>query len=442
MNLGKKELSLWRSAEHPASLRLGISSSGKILPKKGQDRGSIPCISSSIMRGVYMPETITIGADPELVCYDPDRGEVANVAHSVHDRLGEFGADGHDWIAELRPKPAIHPADLTENLRISLLKGHRVLGHCNWGAGPFAYDKPLGGHIHFGSPLTDNIRPTLDGLMAPMLALLEPPEAARRRRATVFVGRGGYTNNGGIPYGLLGDIKTQPWGFEYRTPSSFIVTPGVSTSIIALAKALVYEELSGSPGRWSALSGSIRKELKFAPEDFYNCQREVFLTKLKTLWPILHNLVYFQKGMEGRPLWSSLKYLLQIIEKGGYPIAADIKTCWGITAKAATQVAGEDAQQRTTFTDQINDNPNRTSRFTRESLQARYVEELRLWNGMLVQDAGDQARLRVVNGILVQEDAPADEAIQNTQFQDLWDTPPEARHDRMWDAPTVWRWRL
>jgi hypothetical protein len=358
----------------------------------------------------------------------------------VHDRWGEFGADGHDWTAELRPKPATYPGDLTQNLRISLLKGYRVLGHCQWQAGPFIYEKPLGGHIHFGTPITDGIRDTLDHLMAPMLALVEPAEGARLRRNTVFIGRGGHTNNRGHPYGLLGDFKTKDWGFEYRTPSSFIVTPGITTALIALTKALVFEEQINGCGRWAALSGSIRQKLRFTPEDFYSCERTVFLQKLGTLWPIIHNLKYFQKGMEGRPLWSTMKYLLQVIEKEGFAILPDLKTSWKITATAAARVAGEEAQQRTNFTDQLDPTTGRNSRFTTEALQARYVQYLRQQDGMVVQDLTNQERFRMIDGVLLPEDINPQEATLNTRFQNLWNNPPDEPETPLWDAPSVWRW--
>lgn len=377
-----------------------------------------------------MADEITVGADPELVCYDHDNERVIDIANTVEEPMGEFGADGHGFTAELRPKAAVYPLDLTENTRIALLKGYSLLSHCSWEAGPYIREKPLGGHVHFGIPASDTIKETLDNMAAIMLGVLEPSETAAIRRNTIFTGRGGYVNNQGKPYGLLGDIKNKPWGFEYRTPSSFIVTPGVTTAMYTLLKALVFEDAIQGPSSWTQLDAATRKALAFKPADLYCGNRAVFLEKLGTLWPILQNLTYFKPGMEGRPLWSSLKYLLQVIEKGGFRAVPDMKDPWKITAAAAAKVTAQRPVPH-----------RRTGQgvpvFDWNEFQGEFLEAARQDTGMLTANAQGEI-FRIINGRLVPEDTPAAEVVETPGFQELWGTEPAPT--LTWSPDQIWGW--
>lgn len=289
----------------------------------------------------------SIGTDPELVCLRTDGTPI--YVRDIIPVAGKFGADGHGFIAELRPDAAIDPKILVENTRETLAAGHLALGKYPWYAGPWIADKPLGGHLHFGTKATDGILDALHFQLGIMLALIEPPEQARTRRNTPLggVGGGGFMNNRGIPYGLLGDWREKPYGFEWRTPSSFIVSPGISLGVFALAKAIITEEMVKGKSAFTKLSKATRTELYFSKDDFHNLNREIFLPKLDILWPLLRNMKYFQEGNEGRALWSSLQYLRRFaVAKEGFRTSDDLKSKWKITKALAdkikqTQVRGD-----------------------------------------------------------------------------------------------------
>jgi hypothetical protein len=158
------------------------------------------------------------------------------------------------------------------------------------------------------------------------LALIEPPDQAAKRRTVVFYGN--------RPYGQLSDIRTKPYGFEFRTPSSFIVTPGISLGVLSLAKAVVLEELAGGEAAFTKLSAKERELLKFKPDDFYACKRDIFLPKLPLLENQFHKMQYFSKGNEGFDLWPAVCYLLKnVVEKGGYTNKTDIKIKWKLESE-------------------------------------------------------------------------------------------------------------
>lgn len=271
---------------------------------------------------------LTIGTDPELLLTDQE-GKLIKALDFLR-KNGKFGVDGHPYIAELRPKHAVYPRDLVENIRALLRTEEKNLQNFRWISGPYAKDRPMGGHIHFGVPVEDKFVDALDHQFAIILALVEPQQEAMRRRTIPLGG-----NNNGKPYGLLADIRVKPWGFEYRTPSSFIVSPGVALGTLTLAKAVVSEEMVGGKSAWSKISPAQRKVLKFAAQDFHNCNKPIFKEKLADLWTLIKQMRYFQAGQEGHNLWSVVSYLKgNVIQKEGFVANRDIKTRW-FTEKSA-----------------------------------------------------------------------------------------------------------
>lgn len=270
---------------------------------------------------------LTIGTDPELVL--SYKGKLVRAGDVIMDRGAKFGLDGHPYIAELRPDAAVHPKDLVESVKKTLGSRAEELAKYSWLAGPWALDKPLGGHIHFGVRLEERFKEALNHQFAPILALIEPPEGAAQRRTFPFYN--------GHAYGLLGDIREKRWGFEYRTPGSFIVSPGISLGVMALAKAIIWEEMNKGKSAWSSLNDAQRKELTFAAKDFHECKRDVFKPMLPKIEEYLRDMVYFKEGQEGRDLWPSITYLInQVIKKGGYNAAKDIKGRWKLLEPAVT----------------------------------------------------------------------------------------------------------
>ena len=280
-----------------------------------------------------------IGADPEIVLVKPD--DTLLKVRGMIPEQGQFGVDGHGYIAELRPEPAIFPKDLTENLRTALASRYHTLKNYRWQVGPWLFEKPLGGHVHFGVDMNDLSVEAIEKLMPIILALIEPQQQALQRRSHSF-----YRNT---PYGLLGDVREKDWGWEWRVPSSFIVSPGVTTAVFALCKAIIYEQITNGKKAYNNLPASTRTLLSFNTNDFNSCNRKAFLPLLPPLWDLFKTYSYFQKDNEGSTLWSNVSYLKRfVIEKGGLQIPKDIKgkAQWAV-ADIAPAPSPEDTHART-----------------------------------------------------------------------------------------------
>ena len=277
-------------------------------------------------------QKVTIGSDPEIIFTD-QTGKLLNAANYL-EKQGKFGLDGHPWIAELRPDHAVFPRDLVENIRRVLSIEAEKLKNLLWLSGPWLKDKPMGGHLHFGIPLEDRYVDALDNQFGFLLALSEPTLEAKIRRTVKFVG----SVHDDFPYGILGNIRTKPYGFEYRTPASFLASPGIALATITAAKAIVLEEAEKGSMAWSKLSANIRAELTVNKEDFHNANKPVFLNKLDSYWKMLRAMKYFQRGEEGHELWSSVSYLKsKVFPLDGFKIGHDIKPKWGFEGVVPTK---------------------------------------------------------------------------------------------------------
>lgn len=275
---------------------------------------------------------LTIGTDPELVL--AKRGTIVRAGDVIHERDSRFGVDGHPYTAELRPDPAVHPRDLVESIRKTLASRAEQLSSYTWLAGPWALDKPLGGHIHFGVPFEERFRDALNWQFGTILALAEPEVEAKQRRTFPFYN--------GKPYGALGDVRTKKWGFEYRTPSSFIVSPGTVLGMMTVAKAIIWEEMNKGKAAWSNLTANQRQELQFSTKDFDNCNKVIFGPKLVLIEKYLKEMLYFKAEQEGHSLWPAVAYLFNhTLKNKSYRIGHDIKLKW----KLGTETKDEPASK-------------------------------------------------------------------------------------------------
>ncbi|HEX6989473.1 MAG TPA: hypothetical protein VF282_08390 [Bacillota bacterium] len=189
--------------------------------------------------------TFLIGADPEFMLVHR-RTRRLIVASYYLRKEGALGLDNQRLtgsrsrrpIAEVRPRPAAEPEQVVQRIRRLLRRMPRRLrrGNVRWcaGSGPRG-NYPIGGHIHFsGLPLTAGLVRALDTYLALPLAMVEDPRRARRRRRR---------------YGFLSEVREKSWGFEYRTPPSWLVTPGYARAVLALTKliALNWRRLERDP---------------------------------------------------------------------------------------------------------------------------------------------------------------------------------------------------
>ena len=169
---------------------------------------------------------VKVGLDPEFLLFDRHGGFVPARDIFGSGSTGEdVGVDECDNTGELRPQEGT-PAKViknTTNLLAKLgskIKSRELLVY----AGASAYtdddyeDVPLGGHIHFNVPYCEDFVEALDAFIG--VPMLRMADSDRRDDDE---------------YGELSAWESKPYGFEYRTPPSFIGKPDLFAGVIAVA---------------------------------------------------------------------------------------------------------------------------------------------------------------------------------------------------------------
>ncbi|MCL6632974.1 MAG: hypothetical protein K6T63_10105 [Alicyclobacillus herbarius] len=176
---------------------------------------------------------VLLGTDMELMLRN-SAGKMV-LASKYFGRRGPIGCDDRSIhmdgrrlpLLELRPEPDTNPLVVVNRLRDLMTEAALTINRrgVQWRAGSMPF-RPFctGGHIHFSNvPLTGHFVRVLDNYLGLPLMLVENPETAVLRRPR---------------YGFLGDVRHKSWGFEYRTPSSFLVDRDVATAAMCLACVL------------------------------------------------------------------------------------------------------------------------------------------------------------------------------------------------------------
>ncbi len=173
-------------------------------------------------------DKLTIGADPELILHKDGKLAPANQYFNSSD---EFGCDGASSTAELRPKPSKTPWGLISYIAQLIDWGHKEFPELKMMAGAMAYDYPIGGHIHLGTPASPNKISNLDALLGTLETHLYPSVDVERRRS----------NN----YGKPSEFRRKSYGIEYRTPVSWLTSPTIALVFLTLAKiAVINDEIN------------------------------------------------------------------------------------------------------------------------------------------------------------------------------------------------------
>jgi hypothetical protein len=165
-------------------------------------------------------QTITLGADPEFETM------INGTVVSARD-LPQLSTDNkiyisHDGITqpqrELRPDPANTPEELVENIR-DLIKISSFFGEDLIVGGKTL---SCGGHIHIGNATpTKELVDILDYFLFPINEF----NTSLRKESN---------------YGKSGDVRSQPHGFEYRTPPAvWLLTPVLARMTLELTKNIV-----------------------------------------------------------------------------------------------------------------------------------------------------------------------------------------------------------
>ena len=166
--------------------------------------------------------SFTLGCDPELLC----RREGRYVpAHNYFKSSSSFGLDGCESIAEVRPGYAESPVDITAKIKIVLEYGHEKAPDLEFFAGHYQDDYALGGHLHFSIQPDPNVVDALDTILYSFSNCIDDKEQRQKRERT--------------GYGKRKSVRKKSYGFEYRTPGSFLLSPSTTLVTFTLAKLAV-----------------------------------------------------------------------------------------------------------------------------------------------------------------------------------------------------------
>ena len=255
---------------------------------------------------------LLIGSDLEFMF--KNRNSLMVLASRYFTPSGRIGCDARSIngdkakrpLAELRPEPASSPERLCQNIDVLLRQAAAVAKqkHPTWVAGSAPFERfSLGGHIHFsGLPYSGRLVNLLDVYVGLPLMLIEDPTTAKRRRPK---------------YGFLGDIRHKSYGgFEYRTPGSFLVDPGITLGAFALA-FVVARHHQTLP--YLALH---TKENRLA---FYRNDRDHLLSLAEAAYRNISQTTTYQQYKEAiDPIFTMIR------NDEVWDESIDIRTAWGI----------------------------------------------------------------------------------------------------------------
>lgn len=163
-----------------------------------------------------------VGCDPEIVF---SQFSSLIPAIDLERRIKGLGHDGHAPVGEIRPIPSGSLQFIISNV-IGL--AHNIVIEADaleidvW-SGAFAFDKPLGGHLHFSRDsleCTRDITNTLDCILGNPLNTWLGAQAQNRKS---------------YGYGHASDVRTNKRTFEYRTPPSWLTFPFEAKAVLFIA---------------------------------------------------------------------------------------------------------------------------------------------------------------------------------------------------------------
>lgn len=166
--------------------------------------------------------SFTIGCDPELICRRNGQFVAANKFFKSNS---SFGLDGCNSVAEIRPGFSDSPIDLTAKIYQILEYGHSKVSDLEFYAGHYQNNFPIGGHTHFSIQPLPEIIEALDIVLGSLSNCIDDKEQRHQRQ------RSGY--------GKKSNFRRKPYGFEYRTPGSFLLSPSITLVHLTLAKLTV-----------------------------------------------------------------------------------------------------------------------------------------------------------------------------------------------------------
>lgn len=200
----------------------------------------------------------TLGCDPELVCF---RNGAYTPAHNYFKSQSSFGLDGCESIAEVRPGYSESPIDLTAKIKTVLEYGHEKAPDLEFYAGAYVADFALGGHIHVATTPTPEIIDAMDTVLYSLSNCIDDRGQRQKREKTGYGRRKAY--------------RRKEYGFEFRQPSSWLLSPSLTLVTLTLAKLAVlgvqedglnFEQIKCRQHSLTFLK-NLKNELKTIPED-------------------------------------------------------------------------------------------------------------------------------------------------------------------------------
>ncbi len=139
--------------------------------------------------------------------------------------ITSFGLDSCESTAEIHPGFSESPIDLTSKIIQILEYGHDKVPDHEFYSGHYVTDYAIGGHTHFSLEPSPKVIAALDLVLGSLSNCIDDKQQRQKRE------RSGY--------GKKGAYRKKSYGFEYRTPGSFLLSPSVSLVHLTLAKLAV-----------------------------------------------------------------------------------------------------------------------------------------------------------------------------------------------------------
>jgi len=180
-----------------------------------------------------------LGADPEFIFTELLNGRRID-ANLFKMKAGRaYGADNNGRLVEIRPAPNKNSlavlASILDTFRWMSATVPETNAY-NWVCGPYLQEDGLGGHVHLGrrnKVMYNNEVKGLDSLAESLeKSGMYPAHEMDMRRA-------GDAHN--QRYGRPGDVRPQPYGYEYRTFPSWLDSPWIAYLHLVLSKIAVYD---------------------------------------------------------------------------------------------------------------------------------------------------------------------------------------------------------
>ncbi|MGB8318590.1 MAG: hypothetical protein WCE54_10720 [Ignavibacteriaceae bacterium] len=169
-----------------------------------------------------LSSSFTIGADPELICFK--NGNFTSASNYFKPN-SSMGLDGCEAVCEIRGFYSDSPIDLTDKIFQVLEYGHNKVPELEFYSGHYVSDYAIGGHTHFSIEPTQKIIGALDIVLGSLSNCIDDKLQKQKRE------RSGY--------GKKGAYRKKSYGFEYRTPGSFLLSPATTLVHLTLAKLAV-----------------------------------------------------------------------------------------------------------------------------------------------------------------------------------------------------------